>query len=129
MQTVIYVAVFGLLFCLGSIAMSLYQLEKIMSTVSAPGLAALQAFQTSFQTFVTQQSADLATLTTTIQAAITALGNSEDPAVQQVATSLTSALSTVQANETALEALNASLGTAENPSTPAGAVAQAAKKA
>jgi hypothetical protein len=84
----------------------------------------------SFQGFVTQQSADLANLTTTINAAIASLGSSgasEDPAVQAAVTSLTTALGTVQANETALETLNTSLGTAENPASAAGAVAQVKK--
>jgi hypothetical protein len=86
--------------------------ETIMST-TASGLAALQTFtNTTFPAFVTQQSTDLASLTTSINNAISALQNSgasEDPAVASAVTSLTAALGTVEANETSLEALNTAL--------------------
>lgn len=88
-----------------------------MSTVP-PGLAALQGFVTAFQAFATQQSTDLASLTTSITDAISALQGSsasEDPQVQAAVTSLTTALSTVTANETALETLNTNLAAAETP--------------
>lgn len=101
--------------------------EIIMSTVP-PGLAALQTFVTAFQAFATQQSTDLASLTTNITAAITALqssGASEDPQVQSAVNSLTAALSNVQSNETALETLNTNLASAENPT---GEQAQSAAK-
>jgi hypothetical protein len=91
--------------------------EQIMSAIPT-GLAALQAFVTSFQAFATQQANDLASLTTSINAAITALENSgasEDSAVQTAVASLQTALSTVTANETALETLNTSLTAAEAP--------------
>ena len=88
-----------------------------MSTVP-PGLAALQNFVAAFQAFATQQSTDLASLTSNITAAIAALqasGAAEDPQVQAAVDSLTTALQTAQANETALETLNTNLGAAENP--------------
>lgn len=88
--------------------------ELLMSTVPA-GLAALQALVPTIQDFATQQSTDLASLTTNITAAITALQNSnasEDPQVQIAVTALQSALSTSQANETALETLNTNLAAA-----------------
>jgi len=112
-------------------ALSYGSQRRFMST-TAPGLAALQTFVATFQTFVTQQTTDLASLTTNITAAITTLGNSnasEDPAVQSAVASLNTALGTVTANETSLEALNASLGTADNPTSAAGVVAAVAKKA
>ena len=93
------------------------RLEMIMGT-GQTGLAALQAFSTAFQSFATQQTADLAALTATIGAAIAALQNSsasEDVAVQAAVTQLQSALDTVSANETALETLNTSLGAATQP--------------
>jgi hypothetical protein len=101
-----------------------------MSTT--PGLTALQAFVTAFQAFVTQQTTDLANLTTAINNAIAALGNSsasEDPQVAAAVGTLESALASVTTNEEALEALNTSLETAENPAPPAGgSVASAAAK-
>ena len=90
-----------------------------MSTVP-PGLAALQNFVASFQAFATQQSTDLASLTSNITAAIAALqasGAAEDPQVQAAVDSLTTALQTAQANETALETLNTNLGGVVPPST------------
>jgi len=90
-----------------------------------PGLTALQNFVTSFQAFATQQAADLAALTTTINDAIAALQGSaasEDPAVQTAVTSLQAALSTVEANETNLETLNTNLAAAAPPPLSSGTV-------
>jgi hypothetical protein len=99
---------------------------------TAPGLTALQTFVATFQSFASQQSSDLASLNSTITGAIASLGSSEDPAVQSAVASLNTALTTVQSNETALEALNTSLSAAETPSTPstqnAGAQSAAVKK-
>jgi hypothetical protein len=95
--------------------------ETIMATQGA-GLTALQTFtNTTFPAFVAQQTADLASLTTSINAAIAALQNSgsaEDAAVQTAVATLNTALGTVQSNETALEALNTSLTGAEAPAQP-----------
>lgn len=105
------------------------QVRKI-AMATQPGLTALQAFVTAFQNFATQQAADLAALTTTINDAIAALQGSaasEDPAVQTAVTSLTAALTTVEANETNLETLNTSLAAAAPP--PSGATGTAATPA
>lgn len=109
-------------------------LRKIaMSTT--PGLTALQALVTTVQNFASQQSSDLAALTASINAAITALENSsasEDQAVLAAVENLNTALSTVQANESNLETLNTNLTAAETPAPAAsvgGGVAQAATPA
>lgn len=97
-------------------------LERLMATVP-PGLAALNQFtQTTFPAFVTQQTNDLAALTTAINNAIAALQNSsasEDAGVQAAVSALTAAQATIEANETNLENLSTSLASATSPSTAA----------
>ena len=102
-----------------------------MATVP-PGLAALNTFtSTTFPAYVTQQQQDYAALSTAIQNAITALQNSgasEDAAVQTAVASLTSAMATVESNETNLENLSSSLAAAA-PAPAGSPTANAARKA
>jgi hypothetical protein len=106
-------------------------LEELMATVPA-GLAALQTFtSTTFPAYVTQQQNDYAALSTAIQDAIAALQNSgasEDTAVQTAVASLTSAMATVESNETNLENLSASLAAAAPPPAATSTTATPAAK-
>lgn len=95
-----------------------------MST-TLPGLAGLQTSASNIQTLLTTQNADIVALTSAVQAAVTALGSSEDPQVLAQVQLLNSALAGLQTNETAVEAQTAALSGAEAPPpTPAASVAK-----
>lgn len=100
--------------------------EKIMAT-GKTGLQQLQAFQSAFDAYVTQNNTDMANLTTAINNAIAALGTSEDPAVQAIVSDLNAGLSAISANEANLENLTGSLNSADAP--PVGSSAQKASAA
>lgn len=100
--------------------------EKNMSATET-GLANLQALQAQFQAFVNQITGDITSLSAAINAAIAALGTSEDPAVQAVVDQLQTSLTALQAQDATVQNLNTTLSAAENP--PAGNAQANATKA
>ena len=91
--------------------------EKLMSQ-SQTGLQALLAFVSNFQTFSTQITSDMSSLTTAVNNAIALLQGNEDAQVQQAVTELQSAQSTLAAVDTAITSATGGLTTAEGGTAP-----------
>lgn len=93
--------------------------EHMSSTTS--GIAQLQDFEARFQAFSATLLADVGSLTTAVQTAITLLNNSAsrgDAEVVAAVAQLNSTLDTLKAQDTAVQGLASTLGTADAGATP-----------